>query len=259
MFNFLMAATVLISLLIILFMCVVWGRRYGKWRLAHNAKHKLEIVNVAEGSVFALLGLLVAFTFSSAYERFEARKIYIMEEANAMDTAFLRIDLLAPATQPALRKTFRDYVASRANIYRRLPDIDSIDTALQWSLNLRNQIWSQAVAACNITNNQATTQLFIGAVNSMFEIAKTRMDTTKIHPPIIIFALLIILAMVGSFLAGYSTAKHTMSNSIHILSYVAITALTIYVIIELETPRIGLIRVDKFDQILDEVHDTIQI
>ena len=46
-----------------------------------------------EGAVFALFGLLVAFSFSGAAERFDVRRQLIVEEANAIGTAYLRIDL----------------------------------------------------------------------------------------------------------------------------------------------------------------------
>ncbi len=65
------------------------------------------ITGAVEASIFALLGLLIAFTFSGAGDRFEARRELITEEANSIGTAWLRIDLLADADQSALREQFR--------------------------------------------------------------------------------------------------------------------------------------------------------
>src|SRR5512139_1750487 len=66
------------------------------------------------GAVFALLGLLIAFTFSGAYSRFDARRQLIVQEANAIGTAYLRVDLLPAETQAPLRESFREYTATRA-------------------------------------------------------------------------------------------------------------------------------------------------
>jgi len=60
-----------------------------------------------EGSVFGLLGLLIAFTFSGAAFRFDARRQLAVEETNAIGTAYLRLDLLPADKQPALRDSFR--------------------------------------------------------------------------------------------------------------------------------------------------------
>ena len=63
--------------------------------------------------MFALLGLLLAFTFSGAADRFDHRRSLIVEESNAIATAYSRIDLLPQAAQPKLRAEFRRYVEAR--------------------------------------------------------------------------------------------------------------------------------------------------
>jgi hypothetical protein len=63
-----------------------------------------------EGAVFALFGLLIAFTFTSAASGYETRRDLIVRQTNAIGTAWLRLDLLPTEVQPALRKDFRLYV-----------------------------------------------------------------------------------------------------------------------------------------------------
>lgn len=79
--------------------------------------------SVIDAAVFGLLGLIVAFTFSSAASRFDVRRNLIVQEANAIGTAHLRLDLLPAGDQPEIRKNFRDYVDSRIRVYTSLPDI----------------------------------------------------------------------------------------------------------------------------------------
>lgn len=76
-----------------------------------------------EGAVFALLGLLIAFTFSGAATRFDTRRQLIIEETSDIGTAYLRLDLLPVEAQPGLREKFREYVDARLEVYRKLPDI----------------------------------------------------------------------------------------------------------------------------------------
>jgi hypothetical protein len=78
------------------------------------------------------------------------------------------------------------------------------------------------------------------------------------HAPAMVFILLIGLAMLSAFLAGYSTAKKEISHSLYVIAYVAITAFTLYVIINMEFPRVGLIRLDTFDNVLVQVKNQEQ-
>jgi len=64
-----------------------------------------------EGAVFGLMGLLIAFTFFGAAARFDTRRAMVIEEANNIGTAWLRLDLLPVSAQPPLREKFRLNVA----------------------------------------------------------------------------------------------------------------------------------------------------
>jgi hypothetical protein len=70
------------------------GRRLGVRRLASDPEGARAGTGTVEGAVFALLGLLVAFTFSGAASRFDQRRDLIVEETNDIGTAYLRLDLL---------------------------------------------------------------------------------------------------------------------------------------------------------------------
>ena len=82
-------------------------------------------VGAVEGAVYGLLGLLIAFTFSGAATRFEGRRHLIVEEANAIGTAYLRLDLLPVEARSSLQEKFRQYVDSRLEIYKKLPDLEA--------------------------------------------------------------------------------------------------------------------------------------
>jgi hypothetical protein len=250
MINAFIALAMFVGVFVLLSVSVVVGRHYGKREIARHPHNKLEIVAVAEGAIFALLGLLVAFTFSGAYERFEGRKVMVIEEANAIETAYSRLDLLGASSQPDLRTSFREYIESRLTTYKDLPYFRKALKEWQHTQQIENKIWHQAVAACKLTSGDATTDLVLPAINSMFDIANMRFVGTKIHSPGVIFFLLIGLASLSSFLAGFGTAKHEMKNSVYILIYVIITSFTIYIILDMEFPRMGLIRVDNFDHVL---------
>ena len=70
-----------------------------------------------EGAIFGLFGLLLAFTFSGAISRFDNHRLLLTQEVNAIGTAYLRLDLLPPQTQPRMRQLFRDYTNSRLHLF----------------------------------------------------------------------------------------------------------------------------------------------
>jgi hypothetical protein len=78
-----------------------------------------------------------------------------------------------------------------------------------------------------------------------------------IHPPKIIYILLFILGLICSVLAGYEMADSPERHWVHILSFVLITIVTVYVVIDIEYPRLGLIRVDATDQVLIETRQSM--
>ncbi len=235
------------------------GRRIGTRRRAQDPEGAGAGTGAVDGAVFALLGLLVAFTFSGAAARFDTRRALIVEEANAIGTAYLRLDLVPASAQPALRDLFRRYMDSRIEVYRKLPDLNAAKAELAQSAKLQADIWNQAVAAGRLEGAPpAATMLLLPALNQMIDITTTRTMAGQIHPPMVIFLMLFGLALAGALLAGYGMAGGKSRDWLHMLAFAAVLALAIYVIIDIEYPRLGLIRVDAFDQVLVEVRASMK-
>lgn len=227
------------------------GRRIGKAKLAHDPGGLAKGIGAAEGVVFGLLGLLIAFTFSGAASRFEDRRHLISEEANAIGTAYLRLDLLAAKDQPELRQLFRRYVEVRSTAYQSMEDETKTQANLSEGTALQASIWSKALLLSRST--EAAPQapmLLLPALNDMIDITTTRATATQNHPPVIVYGLLVALGLIGALLVGYSMSENKGRSWLHVMAFSAIMSLTVYVIIDLEYPRMGLIRVDSADQVL---------
>ena len=119
----LFALMFILGLLLGMLLFLEVGRRIGLRQRAKAAGGAVAGSGAVEGAIFALLGLLVAFTFSGAAARFDTRRQLIVEETNAIGTAYLRLDLLPAEVQPTLRERFRQYLAARLEVYRKLPDM----------------------------------------------------------------------------------------------------------------------------------------
>ena len=250
----LFAVTLFLGILLLLEV----GRRIGVRRMANDAAGALAGTGAVEGAVFGLLGLLIAFTFSGAAARFDTRRQLIVEETNAIGTAYLRLDLLPADLQPPLRESFRRYVDTRLEVYRKLPDLAAVKAELISVSALQGEIWSQAVTACRGAASQPATMLLLPALNEMIDITTTRTMAAQTHPPMVIFVMLGGLALISALLAGYGMAGSTTRSWLHMLGFAAIMAVTVYVILDIEFPRLGLIRVDAFDQALRELRQSMK-
>ncbi len=232
------------------------GRRLGERRLAADPDGARTGLGAVEGAVFALMGLLIAFSFSGAASRFDVRRHLIVEEANAIGTAYLRLDLLPADAQPKLKDHFRRYLDERLEVYRRLPDIAAAKEALARSIALQGEIWSGAIDATR-SEPQARI-LLLPALNAMIDITTTRTVATQMHPPTIIFAMLGFVALTCALFAGYAMAGAKSRSFVHSVGFVIILTLTVYVILDLEFPRAGLIRVDAADSVLADVRQSMK-
>ena len=235
------------------------GRRVGVSHLAKNPEGMPKGSGAAEGAVFALLGLLLAFTFSGAASRFEERKWFIDTEANAIGTAYLRLDLLPEESRAPLRDLFRQYVVNRSTVYQNTQNLDEVAARLAQGTALQQAIWKQAMAALRLpgTSPQAAI-LLVPALNEMIDITATRQTATRNHPPDVIFWLLAVLALIGALLVGYGTSENKDRRWFHQVTFAIVISLSIYVIVDLEYPRLGLIKVDSADQALLDVGESMR-
>ncbi len=244
-------------LLGMLFMLEV-GRRIGLWRMAVDTEGARAGIGTVESALLALLGLLIAFSFSGAAARFDARRQQIVDEANDIGSAYLLIDLLRPEAQPPLRDKFRQYVDSRLEAYRKMPDLDAAKAEFERSKALQNEIWTQAVTATRDSGYQPVAMLMLPAISKMIDISSQRTMALQMHPPTIIFVMLAGLMLVGSLLAGYGMASGKSRNWMHTVAFVLILALTIYVIRDLEFPRLpGLVGLNDFDNVLVDLRTSM--
>lgn len=248
----LFAALLFVGMLVVLEV----GRRLGVRRRASESEHERSGHGAIEGAVFALFGLVVAFTFSGAASRFSEKRMLIAEEVNAVGTAYLRLDLLPDEAQPALRDLFRQYVDSRLATYRELPELETARVEMAKSKKIGEEIWARAIAATRLGGAPpGADRMLLPALNSMLDIATTRTMALQAHPPSTIYALLFGLGLVCSLLAGYRMSTSPVRSWIHILGFTAITVAVVYVTLDIEYPRTGLFRLESADQLFVELRE----
>ncbi|MET3654890.1 hypothetical protein [Dyella japonica] len=235
------------------------GRRIGSARIARHPEGLSKGIDAAEAAVFGLLGLLIAFTFSGASSRFDDRRHLISAEVNAVDTAYMRIDLLPTDTQPQMRGLFRRYLETRLVVYRDVDDKGATTARLDETAALQREIWRQALAACHRADaDPHAALLLLPALNALIDITATRTMATRAHPPLAIYLMLAGLCVLAALLVGYDTSLNSDRSWLHTVVFTATLSLTVYVIVDIEFPRQGLIRVNAADQAFSDLRARMQ-
>lgn len=214
-------------------------------------------VGVADAPVYALLALLIAFMFSGASSRFDTRRALVVQEVNAMGTAWLRIDLLPPEPRAEVRDAFRRYVDA---LLRSTADEGASSPLVTPPAVGRAQddVWSRAVAACISQDGERARMLLLPSLNELFDAVDAERLARRIHPPRIIFVMLGLAALATALFTGYGMASAPKRNWMHVIGVAATIAVAAYVIVELEFPRLGLVRMTAMDQSLTELRASMR-
>jgi hypothetical protein len=242
----------------LMLLCMTLGYGIGRRRFAEDPEGAKAGIGAIEGGILGLLGLLIAFTFSGAQSRLEMRRQEAVEEANDIRTAYLRLDLLPAERQPELRDLFRKYLEKRISACQALPNVKLALHELEEASKLQEVIWLRAVDACRMENPLDAGDLLLPAINAMIDITSQRTMAAKTHTPVLILIALFVVGMSSAVISGYAIAASTRRKLLHLLAFATATAITIYVILNLEYPRIGLIRLDWTDQALVELLDKMK-
>jgi hypothetical protein len=248
---------IVVGLFLSMVICLEIGYRVGRRRIrGDGAAH--EGLGSIEAATFALLGLLLGFAFSGALGRFDMRRSLIVQEANAIGTAYLRLDLAPMDDQPTLRRLFREYLDARIRIYSTPADDEETNRSIAAAEEVLRRVWSAVMESVPHDPSQNVARVLVPAINEMIDITTVRTVALHTRLPNAILALLLIAALCSAMTAGYAMAKRGHRSILHVVLYATTIAMTIYVVLDLEHPRRGLIRLDATDRILEQLRNSIR-
>ena len=244
--------TVLISLLfaaLIIFTGI--GLRVGKWRSDYATATDEQSVAVA--SLLALQGLLLAFTFAMAGTRFEARREAIVDVAASLHTAILRADLYPTAERQGFRHDLRQYLEARINYSEAPRQQAAIAAALAQSDVYAHRLWARVVRLSPKTEYQIATEQMIAALNAVFEHALARQASLRARVPDPIVYMLFIISVATAFFTGYVGTNRRNFDWLAVAVFHLLVGLVIYITLDLDRPRRGLIRTTDMLEMLTEL------
>jgi len=190
------------------------------------------------GGTLTLLGLIIGFTFSMAVGRYDQRKNYEEEEANAIGTEYVRADLLPPADATNVRSLLTNYLALRIHNYKardrqQLQQVDA-ETA-----RLQNRMWS-AVSASAVTQPTPVTALAVAGINDVLNSQGYAQAARRNRVPVEAWALLGLISICCNLMIGYGAQGRA---PFVLLILPVILSVSLFLIADIDSPRSGLVRV----------------
>jgi hypothetical protein len=228
------------------------GFRLARNRVQRSAPESEAPVGTIVGATLALLAFLLAFTFSLAASRFDARKGFVLDEANAIGTTYLRAALLPEPQRAEIRVLLREYVDVRLQIIQP----EKAQEALRRSVELQDELWSDAVAVADKVA-PPTAALFITSLNELTDLHAKRVNLgIRNRVPISIWLALYFVSIITMMVVGYYAGLTAARRSPAILALVVTFSAVLLLIADLDRPYEGLLSVSQ--QAMVDLRDSLR-
>lgn len=193
-------------------------------------------------ALLGLLALLLAFTFSLAAHRFDTRRDLVLDEANAIGTAWLRAGFLPESNRTAVRKLLREYLEHRLSVVQS----GKVEEGLARNDDLQHQLWAQAVAVGQKEPGSIVAGLFIASLNEVIDLhAKRVMFGLRTRIPPNIWVLLYFAALLSVGAIGYHTGVVGARGTLMVFPLVLTFSAVMLLIADLDRPREGMLKVSQ--------------
>lgn len=243
LFEYLPLWVTYIGIVLLIVGAIRSGIAFARRRMKRLGKEEDAPVNTIVGATLGLLAFILAFTFGMTTSRYDARKRFLLDEVNAIETAWLRAGLIPEPHQAEVRQLLSMYVDLRVKLAdKKIP----VTVAIEQSGLIQHQIWSHTVALVDMDHrNGSVVTLFTNSVNQLFEIQTKRISAGIIDRiPTLIWAALFALVILAMFEVGFLIGKMETINWLLILALSMAFSAIILIIVDLDSAK-GSINVNQ--------------
>jgi hypothetical protein len=253
------SVTTAVALFVGLLIAQIVGHWMGRRQRRASGGEEKAGSGIIDGAVFALLGLLLAFTFSGAASRYEHRRDLLVDHVNALETSWLRVGMLQAKHQTVLRELFPRYLDAQIAAAGAYSSVDAAKrTAVIAEMqSLQDQIWAAALAVVDEDQRPQVASLLLPPLNESFDISSSRLAAARfgIQEPVI--WLLLGVALLAAALAGNAQADNERPDGLHLLVFAALISALLWFILDFDSPRVGVINLGAYDQMMIELRERI--
>jgi hypothetical protein len=232
-----MPIVVFVISLVVLWLSVQVGGFLAR-RTRQLAEDERQDLNLVTSSSLTMLALIIGFSFSMAVTRYDQRKNYEEEEANAIGTEYVRTDLLPAAEAAKVKQLLTQYTDQRLLFYT-VRDPQQLDTISAETTKLQNEMWS-VVQGVGKTQQTPIVALAVSGMNDVLNRQGYTQAAWWNRIPTGAWALMFALAICCSMLIGYGA--HTRVAKLYVIMPVLVS-IAFFLIADIDSPRRGVIRV----------------
>jgi hypothetical protein len=235
----------LIIIITVLFsIAVELGFRVGKFKHDRLEEAQNPQVSTILGASLGLLAFFLAFTFSMAGSRYDERKKLVLDEANTVETTYLRAQLLPEPYRTEFQDLLRKYVDARAQL--QTDNLETVRQVIVKSEELHNLLWSKVVMLSENSNYSGVTALFVRSLNDVFDLHGKRINAgLRNRISISIFLSLYLVAFLAMAMMGYQAGLTGKRAPIASFALVLTFAIVMTLITDLERPRQNIFSVSQ--------------
>jgi hypothetical protein len=189
-------------------------------------------------AVLGLLALLLGFTFSIAVDRYETRRGLVLQEANAIGTAYLRAQLLEEPHRTRMSDLLVRYTDNRITLAKASRDRARV--LIKTNDALVTEIWTAVKASYPTIKPYPFSAAYLEAINSMIDIGSERVVARLARVPVAVFVVLFVYVLTTAAVLGYVLAGR---RSRHVASFLlALLSLALVLIVDINRPTAGAVR-----------------
>jgi hypothetical protein len=228
-------------LLVVTFGALWAAARIGlAFRKKHHsvAEHDPEDFTFIVGATLTLLGLIIGFTFSMSVRRYDQRKNLEEQEANAIGTEYIRVDVLPPADAAKIRSLLKQYLEERV-LYYSSPDPAALANVNAATMQLQNQLWTAAVVPAKAQPSPLTA-LVVAGMNEVLNSQGYSQAAWWNRIPAAAWILLVTISFFCNLLIGYGVR---LKSELLFLILPVVLSISFFLIADIDSPRRGVIHV----------------
>lgn len=217
------------------------GYRISKRLYAKTDLKETKALGQISAGLLGMLAFVLAFTFSMAASQYANRKQMVLQEANAIGTAYLRADLVAEPYAKELKYLLQEYVTTRLEAVKK----ENLVKGLLRSVEIHRLLWLQVKSAAK-TNPNTNTSLMVQSINEVIDMHENRV-TAGLHDKIptsiwiTLFAISAMAMLTIGMEFGLGESRRIIVIIPMMLAFAALTTL----IVELNRPQEGMIKVGQ--------------
>lgn len=232
----------LLPLVAVLFPILI-GQRYGIYARKKSAENPDAAIGSLVGATLGLLAFMLAFTFDIVSDRYNARTDLLLDEVTNIRTAYLRAGLIPEPLRSDSKKILVEYVDVRVELVK---DYSKRDYAIKRSQQMLDSLWSYAEALAAQDRSSEAYALFTSSVNDLVDLFNQRITFTfEYRVPGTIFYVLYFMAFFSMLMLGYQFGITGKENFMLNFFLSIVFAAVIWLIIALDRPESGLIRLNQ--------------